>query len=296
MAALEIRGYTTGKLRLFRESRGNTRVEVFLHRQSGTETVKAAAGIISGVLGKSLKASDSCRMIVDKEPSAYVFLEEPVFMMLNSVAFCPKDGEEVSGDNFTCMEYDNGELLLGIVDGMGSGVVAGEESELVIELLEDFMRAGFDDEAALSLVNSMLIARNGERSPAAVDMAVGDLYTGCFNFVKLGAAATFIKRNKWVEVLKSTNYPIGVLKDVDYENVAKKLYDNDYIIMVSDGVLDAIRAENKEEVLSGWIAESNKKNPGEFAKYILEKALLESQNTAKDDMTVLVAGIWAKKA
>lgn len=294
--ALERRGYIVENLRLMRGERGEMRVEVLLCRQRGTETVKETAGIISGILGKNFKAADTCRTIVNKELSGYVFVEEPMFMMLHSVASHVKDGEEVSGDNFTCMEFESGELLLGIVDGMGSGVIAGEESELVIELLEDLIRAGFEDESALSLINSMLIARSGERSLAAVDMAVGDLYTGCFNFVKLGAAATFIKRNKWVEIIKSTNYPIGVLKEVDYENVAKKLYDNDYIVMVSDGILDAIKDENKEEVLSGWIADYNKKNPKEFAKHILEKALLESGGNAKDDMTVLVAGIWAKKA
>ena len=293
---LERKGYIVDNLRLIKGTRGETRVEMLLCRQKGTEAVRETAGIISGALGKKFKAADTCRTIVGKELYGYVFVEEPMFMMLHSVAIHAKDGEDVSGDNFTCMEYENGELLLGVVDGMGSGVIAGEESELVIELLEDLIRAGFENESALSLINSMLIARSGERSLAAVDMAVGDLYTGCFNFVKLGAAATFIKRNKWVEILKSTNYPIGVLKEVDYENVAKKLYDNDYIIMVSDGILDAIKAENKEEILSGWIADYNKKNPNEFAKYILERALSESEGVAKDDMTVLVAGIWTKKA
>jgi len=294
--ALERKGYVVSSLCICNGKRGEKSVEAVLCNPYSTETAKEAAGIIAGVLGKTFRVSDSCRSIVNREFSNYIFVEEPEFMLLHSVAAMTKDGEEISGDNFTCTEFDSGAMLLGIVDGMGSGAAAGEESELVIELLEDFLKAGFENEAALSLINSMLVTRSEERSLAAIDMAVGDLYTGRFNFVKLGAAATFIKRNRWVEILKSTNYPIGILKEVDYENIVKKLYDGDYIVMVSDGILDAIKEENKEELLSGWIADYDKKNPKEFAKYILERALLESEGAAKDDMTVLVAGIWTKKA
>ena len=295
-SALEKKGYVVNNIRLLKGHRGESSVEVILCNSKGTETTKEAAGIISGILGKPFKVADCCRTIVNKEFSNYKFVEEPEFMMLHAIAMKTKSGEEVSGDNFTCTKFGSGEVLLGIVDGMGSGAMAGEESEMVIELLEDLLKAGFDDEAALNLINSMLITRNEERSLAAIDMAVGDLYTGRFNFVKLGAAATFIKRNRWVETLKSTNYPMGILKDVDYENVVKKLYDGDYIVMVSDGILDAVKGDKKEEVLSGWIADYNKKNPKEFAKYILDRAVSESEGVAKDDMTVLVAGIWAKKS
>lgn len=215
-------------------------------------------------------------------------------MMLYGSASATKDGEDASGDNFTFTELGTGEVLLGIVDGMGSGVAAGEDSEMVIELLEELLKAGFDEEAALALVNSVLLTRKEEQSLAAIDMAVGDLYTGRFNFVKLGAAATFIKRNRWVEVLCSTNYPIGILKKVDYENTVKKLYDGDYIIMVSDGILDAVAKSEKEELLSEWISECDKKNPGDFAKFILNKAIAEAKGVTSDDMTVLVAGIWTK--
>ncbi len=289
------KGYNIKRISAKKGSKDELIIHMTLRTERGnTGTAKEAAGIISGALKKSFRPADGCRTIINGEFAGYTFMEEPAFMMLYGSASVTKDGEDMSGDNFTFTELGTGEVLLGIVDGMGSGVAAGEDSEMVIELLEELLKAGFEEESALALVNSVLLTRKEEQSLAAIDMAVGDLYTGCFNFVKLGAAATFIKRNRWVEVLCSTNYPIGILKKVDYENTVKKLYDGDYIVMVSDGILDAVAKSEKEELLSEWISECDKKNPGEFAKYILNKAIAEAKGVASDDMTVLVAGIWSK--
>lgn len=289
------KGYNIKRLSVKKGSKDELIIRMTLRTERGNvETAKEAAGIISDVQKKAFRPAEGCRTIINGEFAAYTFIEEPVFLMLYGSASATKQGEEVSGDNFTYTELGTGEVLLGIVDGMGSGVAAGEDSEVVIELLEELLKAGFDEKAALALINSVLLTRKKEHSLAAIDMAVGDLYTGRFNFVKLGAAATFIKRNRWVEVLRSTNYPIGILKEVDYESTVKKLYDGDYVVMVSDGILDAVAQGEKEELLSEWISGYDKKNPKEFAQYILHKAVTEAKGRSNDDMTVLVAGIWAK--
>ena len=41
-------------------------------------------------------------------------------------------------------------------DGMGSGMDACRESEIVVELLEQFLESGFTQEAAARMVNSAL--------------------------------------------------------------------------------------------------------------------------------------------
>lgn len=68
----------------------------------------------------------------------------------------------------------------------------------------------------------------------------GDLYTGDCEFLKIGASTTFLKRKHWVETITSTSMPMGILQDVDYECTRKRLEEGDYIVMVSDGVMDAL--------------------------------------------------------
>lgn len=217
-------------------------------------------------------------------------------MVLHGASSMTKSGESLSGDNFSCTALAEGQLLMGIVDGMGSGDLASGDSEEIIGLLEDLLKAGYEEETALRLVNSVLLGKKNGEASTAVDLAITDLYSGKCSFYKSGAAATFIKRNQWVEVMKSTSLPIGVLKEVDYEAAYKKLYDGDYIVMVSDGVLEAFSGENKEEELGRLLMDIDTRNPKEMADRLLEAVLEYTGQEIMDDMTVLVTGLWQNAA
>ena len=63
------------------------------------------------------------------------------------------------------------------------------------------------------------------------------------------------------------------------------------IIMVSDGVIDAMNCENKDERLGEIISTIESSNPKEMAEAILNRAVADKTKLA-DDMTVLVTEIW----
>ena len=85
---------------------------------------------------------------------------------------------------------------------------------------------------------------------------------------------------------------MGILQDVDYECTRKRLEEGDYIVMVSDGVMDALPEGAQEEKLVEFIRETDIVNPTEFARGILSQVLKSSGGMPMDDMTVLVIGIW----
>jgi stage II sporulation protein E len=179
-------------------------------------------------------------------------------------------------------------------DGMGTGEAACEESESVVELLEQFIEAGFRKESAIKLINSILVLKSEEQTFSTIDLSVINLYTGECDFIKIGASTTFIKRNNRVETISSTTLPVGVLNQVDYEAITKKLYDGDFVIMVTDGVIDCIPGNEKERFLEEFILDLRMNNPKEVANAVLNQALELNQWVPKDDMTVLVAGFWKK--
>lgn len=257
-------------------------------------TAKETSSLVSKATNKRFCVSDDGRALINGEYAWVVFLEDTNFMVLQGTASISKKGELVSGDNFSCMDLAEGRYLMGIVDGMGSGEGANSESSEVIDLLEDLIRTGFDETAALSMVNAVLSGGDEAVKSTAVDLALADLYTGTCSFLKSGAASTFIRRNHWVEVLKSTSLPIGILPEPDCECAAKKLYDGDYIVMLSDGVLEAVEGEEKEEVFGRVLMDMKLQNPKEMAQYILNYAVEQSGGAPRDDMTVLVTGIWKK--
>lgn len=155
----------------------------------------------------------------------------------------------MSGDSFSCIELNSGQTILSISDGMGTGVQAYKESELVVDLLEEFAYSGFEEEVALRMINSIFTLNGEESATATVDMGIIDMYSGMCDFVKLGAASTYVKRGDWLEVIKSTSMPIGGDESIDMESTTKKLYDGDFVIMMSDGLMEAVEKEEKEEAL-----------------------------------------------
>lgn len=83
---------------------------------------------------------------------------------------------------------------------------------------------------------------------------------------------------------------------MDIESTSKKMYSGDMIIMVSDGIVEAISADDKEKAMSEIIMGINSTNPKEMAASILENVLEYNSSEPEDDMTVLVAGIWNRAA
>lgn len=259
-------------------------------------TVRALENAVSGCFGKRYRVAKDKGNIVKKEYITYNFVEEPNYFVLHGTAKRGKNGGSISGDNFTCMELQSGQTLLSVSDGMGHGLKAYRESEMVLSLLEELMEGGFSEEASLKLINTVFMVDDSEVCPASVDMGIIDLYSGVCDFLKIGAATTFVKRGGWIEAIRSNSMPIGAETTVDMETTSKKLYDGDFVIMVSDGIVEAIGEEDKEKYISRILMDVTSVNPQEMAQEILDNILEQSPGVQEDDMLVMVAGVWDKCA
>lgn len=243
---------------------------------------------------KKMKAVKDSRTIVGREFCTIIFVEDVNFKVLHGVARATKDEESVSGDNFSFTEITGGQFIMSLSDGMGSGVNAFRESGLLIDLLEQFLEAGFTKETAIRMINSSLVMRVDNPYFSTIDISALDLYSGVCEFLKIGASTTFIRRDNWVETITSTSLPAGVFHDIECDSITKKLYDGDFVIMVTDGVLDALPLKEQEEQMREIILGAQTSNPRELASHILEAALACRDGKPSDDMTVLVCGIWKK--
>jgi stage II sporulation protein E len=275
--------------------REDKRKEIYMNaacRGGRCITAKEAAALISAALGVRVKASEASKSVISKENGNFIFIEDTKFKVLTGVARAMK--ESVSGDNFSILRMETGEFMVALSDGMGTGAAAGEESETVMSLLEQMIEAGFKAETAIRLINSSLVLNSEKQTFSTIDMSIINLFSGICEFIKIGAAPAFIKREGWVETITSTTLPIGMFGSVDYDTVSKKLYEGDIIVMMTDGVLDSIDAENKEAFIEQLLLETKSCNPQEIANRILECALSQSNYVPIDDMTVITAGIWLK--
>lgn len=231
---------------------------------------------------------------IGEEPGEFLFEEEPGYMVLTGVARAVKKDELLSGDSFSFLYPDSGETVLLLSDGMGSGEAASRDSEAVIELLEQFLSAGFDEKTAVRLINSVLLLRTEGKSYSTVDISVINPHGGTCEFIKLGASGTYIKRDGWIERVESATLPVGMFGETDYDRKEKKLFDGDYVIMTSDGVPEAL-GDHLEAVLFAAGRRPTDRTPQGVAGEILKAALELCEYKPKDDMTVLVAEIIKKQ-
>lgn len=254
--------------------------------------------LLSRYLRKTMIPSEECASKVYQEWTTLYFEEDALYKVLTGIAKVAKDGEEVSGDNYSFTKIGPSRMVASLCDGMGSGREACKESENAIELFERYMEAGFTSEAAMQMINSAMVAKSDENMLSSMDVCDINLYDGMCHIMKVGASTTFVKRDKKVDAISSTSLPLGVFHKLDYDTQTIKLYDGDYIFMVSDGVLDQLGDRNNEAIICNIINRMKVTNPKEMAKKLLAKVShmgnCAGNEKIRDDMTVMVIGIWKK--
>lgn len=250
------------------------------------------AGLISVLFNKRLVPARNCLIVIKNEPETYVFEEEARFGVLTGVAKAVKENEEMSGDNYTFMERNGGSFICALSDGMGSGEKACQDSGIVVDLLEKLLEAGFSRQTAIQMINGALITQGEEQNMSTLDLCEFDLYTGVGSFLKVGAAPSFIKKEFQVETVEADNLPLGIFQQLELEEQGCSIGNGEYIIMLSDGVMDAFESEDAFYRMQDFIGRLQVENPREIANHILQYVICAANGKIQDDMTVVVAGLW----
>ncbi len=259
-------------------------------------TSKDAALIMGEVMdGTRWSPAKDSRSIITKQYETVRFLEEGGYRMLYGASRIPKKGEKYSGDNYTFCESPGNQVVMSLSDGMGSGEAAARESKQVVELTEQLLETGFSPRAALKLVNTVLLLAGPEQHPATLDLSCIDLHTGVLEAMKLGAVPTFIIGEEGVEIMEAGEVPMGILNGVEPVLMSRKLWEGDRIVMVSDGVLDALPGDDKEQAMQQYLESVEEMGPQELADQVLDFAV-SFIPAPRDDMTVLAAGIWKRRS
>jgi len=252
--------------------------------------------MLSVLLRRPLQASALSPYLIDQRSRNFLFVEEAKYIVLTGFAKVVRENETVSGDNYAFLESEKGKLTIMLSDGTGSGEKAGRDSGRVLDLMEKMLEAGYSVTSALNLMNSSLYAKAEDNNHPTIDICNLDLYQGICEFTKVGGALSFIKKRDTVEVVEHTNLPLGIFQNIDTKTQTRQLEDGDFVIMMSDGVLDAFEEEDYEEILKQVIEEITEQNPGEIAEKLLHFAIRSCGGHISDDMTIIVAGVWEKSA
>lgn len=212
----------------------------------------------------------------------------PRLSYATEVAKLARPGWMISGDSHLVRELPGGMLLLALSDGMGSGLPAASESRAAVDLVEKLMQAGFDRRTVVRMTNAIMGLRAPDDSFVTLDLALVDLAGGEAEFVKVGAAPSFLVRRRGVRVIRGSSLPLGILAAADMETVRLTVEPGDVVIMVTDGVLEGAAGPAAREDWIRKVILSRMGNKGKgIARALLEEVSVNLPGGRADDMTVL---------
>lgn len=248
------------------------------------------------VLGARLRMSVVCGAQNHLRRCRMFFVSQERLKLLTGMAGIAARSEEPSGDTCEITALSQGQTAIIVSDGMGCGSQASGDSQESVGLLRQLLEAGFSAETSVRTVNSLLLLRDDRERYATIDLLVIDKYTGEAEFVKLGAPPAFIKRQSEVLVVRDDTLPLGIVERPTVRPERVLLENGDFIVMVSDGILDIPESRlpsghTKESWVRSQVRLFSGTSPQSLAEHLVEMALRLSGRTLHDDMTVVVIKI-----
>lgn len=212
--------------------------------------------------------------------------ERPLFDLQIGASQHICDNGNLCGDNYTYFNDGKGRMIIVMSDGMGTGGRAAIDGAIATGIMSKLSKAGLSFNCALKIINSALLVKSGEESLATLDVICTDLFTGKAEFMKAGAAVTFVKTKGRVISIDTPSLPTGILTDVSFSCENINLCEDDVILMLSDGALST--GENWiKEILKNWAG----KDPQMLADKIVNEAIERRNDGHDDDITVLAIKI-----
>ncbi len=194
-----------------------------------------------------------------------------------------------SGDVALSFDCGNGKHAIVLSDGMGSGEGAHFQSSVTAQLAKNLLVAGFDKETCVRMINNILMMNADKDTFATIDLCILNLYTGAMEFVKTGAANSYIKTNDDNETIYASSLPAGLVHAISPDYDMRYMKAGDYLVMASDGVTDILDTPDGNEIFA--LSKDFSGSPKMLADMILSAALSHTDGVAYDDLTVAVCKI-----
>lgn len=255
--------------------------------QAGCGGRRLCEGVIKKTVG------DACRMpmtlqsrpcaLKNKRSCTLRYHSKQPVLVRGGVATAKRKDERVCGDVVSTCKLDGGRELFCLCDGMGSGQNARDAAEMAVDLIESFFQAGFEQDRVLRTVNELLTLRQSEVF-AAADILLIDTVHMLARFIKTCAGPSLLIRDGRVTVIEMEALPIGVLDGVQPAIMEKRIRIGDCIVMITDGIADAMRGED----IGQWLEYALKQSDESRAANELLELAQKKMGQSYDDMTAVV--------
>ncbi len=239
---------------------------------------KALSGVLSKLVSVPLEKKEE-RKLPDGR-YCITFINSPKYKITYATATCTKPDSKACGDTYTVTKLKHDKVLIALCDGMGTGVSAREGSQLALDMVSSYYRAGFDNVNSLMLVNRLLAVVSKDNF-SALDMCVVDLELGIVDFIKQGGVQSVIKRLDSIQIIDSNALPLGIVEEATPQVQRQLIAVGEMVVMFSDGIMDTLTLGGIKHILNCL----STLNPQQVCDEIINQAKAMG---LKDDSSVVV--------
>jgi len=210
-----------------------------------------------------------------------------------ATAYVP--ARELGGDFYDLLPYGVGRLAIANGDVSGKGTAAALYGSLAIGILRELVH---DNEASpsamLEQLNGRLLAARLDARFIAMQFAVYDAALRELTISNAGGTLPLLIRNREVSEVNVAGMPLGLLPDVEYDEVRLNLSPGDVVVFASDGIQEAMNKDQEEfgvDRLKALLTTIHSSDPGYKVAQRIVKATDEHTGpgrTPHDDRTLLV--------
>lgn len=254
-------------------------VEVGVYEEPSKINHKKIQRIVSQITQKRFKQTEVS--IIDFV-TVLTFTQKPQYDIVWGFKQIAKGDNRLCGDQIEALDDTNGNTVIILSDGMGTGKRAAIDATMTCSLMHKLLGSGFTFESALRLVNSALLIKSRDESLSTVDIVSINTYSGMCDFYKAGATVSYIRHKDETTIVRQSSLPVGILRDIDFARSSAELKNGDIVLMLSDGAVGEDDSWIEDELLS-WSTD----NMQELSCHIADMARLKALPSVSDDITAI---------
>lgn len=202
--------------------------------------------------------------------------------------------KEVGGDFYDFFFINETEFMFVIADVSGKGIPAALFMMTVKTLINNFSQIGYSKKQLIETINKKICEINKQDFFVTMLSGIVDIKTGKMSVINCGHNLPLIKRNdgKYEYLQLDSNIVLGVFDDAKFEIYETTLNSGDIIYTYTDGVTEAINADNEmygEEKLYDCLNDIEETDPTIIAKKV--KSSIQNYTNSipqSDDITMLI--------
>jgi len=210
-----------------------------------------------------------------------------------ATAYVP--ARELGGDFYDLLPYGVGRLAIAIGDVSGKGTAAALYGSLAIGILRELVhdREGAAGEM-LQLLNERLLAARLDARFIAMQFAIYDAALRELNVANAGGTLPILIRDGSIEEVRITGMPLGLIPEVEFDEVRLALQPGDIVVFASDGIHEAMNKDQEEfgtERLKAVLATVAPSDPGYTVAQRIVKATDDHTGPGRaphDDRTLMI--------